>query len=570
MNENNSIIDFVNDQNNVDFVVRSTEYFLDDIKDNTQVKLSTVLSGRYVIANVSLSNVDLVTDRLGVAAFGATPTVLGLLDAENLEAAGITQVQQQPFLDLRGNGVLVGIVDTGIDYTLDDFKYEDGTSKIISIFDQSIPGNPPQGFFMGSEYTNEQINQALISDNPQDIVPQTDDSGHGTFLASVAAGREGDDNIGAAPDSELIVVKLRKANPYYIRKYLVPDDQEFVYESSAVMIGVEYIIRKAKELNRPVAICIGVGTNQGGHDGNSMLEEYLTDISRSSGICICTAAGNESQARHHMQGMVESNDGQKDIEIKVNGEPSNIYVTVKNTASDRLSVSLVSPVGEKIARVPAKSGTVCSSNFVLEKASAVVEYYFPLDGSSGQATVVKIINATPGIWTITVHGDIILDGAFHAYLPMTGLGSPEVEFILPDPNYTVVVPSTAIGTITCGAYNISNNGLYANSSWGPTLLPKMSPVLVAPGVNVGGAFPTGYGTMSGTSVATAITTGACALILQWGIVEGNDLSLSTYQVRALLIRGCIRDEILTYPNLQWGYGRLNLLNTFNMMRGLGL
>ncbi len=175
-------------------------------------------------------------------------------------------------------------------------------------------------------------------------------------------------------------------------------------------------------------------------------------------------------------------------------------------------------------------------------------------------------NATPGIWTITVYGDLILDGTFHAWLPITSLASPGVEFLAAIPNYTVTVPSTAIGIISCGAYNITDKSLYPNSSWGPTRTDLMAPDLVAPGVNVGGVFPTGYGTMSGTSAAVAIVAGACALMLQWGIVQGNDIGMSTYKIRAYLIRGCSRSPTLLYPNAQWGYGALDLVQTFNLMR----
>ncbi|MHB1153723.1 MAG: S8 family serine peptidase [Eubacteriales bacterium] len=132
-----------------------------------------------------------------------------------------------------------------------------------------------------------------------------------------------------------------------------------------------------------------------------------------------------------------------------------------------------------------------------------------------------------------------------------------------------------VGALCSGAYDSINNILYAQSSWGPTIMPRMSPDLVAPGVNVGGfyptgngTFPSGYGTMSGTSVAAAITAGACALMLEWGIVDGNDNAFSTNQIRAYLIRGCNRNPVITYPNSQLGYGTLNLFQTFRIMRGI--
>ncbi|NLB36014.1 MAG: S8 family peptidase [Clostridiales bacterium] len=552
----------------VSIIIKSSEYVLNILRENPNVRLGNVLQDRYVITFVNRNNLDEVLDILGTNFLNVAPLVYGLLDAQSLQSAGISQVHDQEFIDLKGQGALVGIIDTGIDYTNNAFKYEDGTSKIVSIFDETIETTPPYDFAVGTEYTNEQINSALASENPFDIVPSRDTDGHGTFLASIAAGRENGEGFrGAAPDAELIVVKLRKARSYWLERYLVPPEQENVYDGVALMGGIEYIVRKARELNRPVAICIGLGSNQGGHNGYSVIEEYLRTLSSSSGICICTAAGNESQARHHTMGTIGATGETRNIEFRV-AEVSNVYLIIRNRVSDRMSVSIKSPAGEVVGRVPAKSGTMFSSSLILERARVNVEYYFPLAVTGGQATIVKIIDATPGLWTVTVHGDIVLEGTFHAYLPMAGLGPTGLEFLSPTPNYTIVLPATSFGVITCGAYDSSSNALYSDSSWGPTALDYLMPCLTAPGVNVGGIFPGGQGTMTGTSVAAAITTGACALMLQWGIVQGNDVSLSSYQIRAFLLRGCERDINIVYPNNQWGYGRLNLINTFTMMREL--
>jgi hypothetical protein len=234
--------------------------------------------------------------------------------------------------------------------------------------------------------------------------------------------------------------------------------------------------------------------------------------------------------------------------------------------SDKFSVSVRSPTGELVARTPPVSGRVTEAGLILERARISIVSFFPVERSGGQLTTVKLINATPGIWTITVYGDIVLDGTIHAWLPMTGFVSPGVEFLKATPNYTITVPATMVGSLCCGAYDSVNNTLYSQSSWGPTRAPHMAPDLVAPGVNVGGYYPSGYGTMSGTSVAAAITAGACALMLQWGIVNKNDLALSTFQIRAFLIRGCSRSETIDYPSTSWGYGSLNLLQTFQFMR----
>ncbi|QOX65993.1 S8 family peptidase [Anoxybacterium hadale] len=561
--------EFMYHPDTMDFLVRRTEYITDFLETNPNIVQTQTLMGRYIIAYTDRRNNDMLMDFLGSSYANSTSLICGLLDRESLEAAGIYQVQQQPFLNLRGRGVLVGFVDTGIDYTKETFINEFGFSKVQYLYDQTIPGTPPEGFLMGTEYNNIQLNAALRSEDPYSIVPSRDTVGHGTFLASIAAGRQTQDGfVGAAPEAELIVVKLRKARPFYLERFLVPPEQENAYEYSDIMIGIEYIMAKAQQLGRPVSICIALGTNLGSHDGFSIFEEYISDVSSLRGVCVCTAAGNESQARHHTQGVLTSQNEEQNIDIRVGENAGDFMISLWNNASDRMSVSVRSPTGEVVGRVPAKAGTQFSARLVMERARVMIEYYFPLEGSGSQLTVISIFNATPGIWTIVVHGDIVLDGTYNAWLPLTGFVSPTVGFLSPSPYMTVVVPSTAIGVICCGAYNPRTESLYLNTSWGPTRAMTLKPDFVAPGVEVGGVFPSGPGRMTGTSVSCALAAGASALLLQWGIVRGNEVSMSTYHIRAYLIRGCSRSETITYPNQQWGYGSLNLMQTFSLMREL--
>lgn len=276
-------------------------------------------------------------------------------------------------------------------------------------------------------------------------------------------------------------------------------------------------------------------------------------------------AGNESHQGHHTSGRLISEGDTADIEIRVPEKSFDIPVYIWNGFSDRFSLSVTSPTGETVSRVPAKAGTFLESSLILERSVIQVLYYFPIKGSGRQFSIVRILNPTPGIWTITLYGDIVLDGNYDAWLPIRGFVTEGVEFLVPSPNNTVIVPSTSAGNITVAAYNDSSNSLYIDSSWGPTSVPSIGIDLAAPGVNVLGTYPKNNGTMTGTGVAAAITTGATALMLEWGIVNGNDVTLNTYRIRAFLIRGCIRDPNIEYPNYEWGYGKLNLLNTFNQL-----
>ncbi|MCL2856762.1 MAG: S8 family peptidase [Oscillospiraceae bacterium] len=536
------------------------------LENNPYIKYKTTVTGGYTILYVHRDDIEqIISNTVGYSS-NVFPLVLGLLGSADLESSGILQVHRQPFLNLMGSGVLLGIVSTGIDYTQAAFRYEDGSSKIQYIWDQTIRGGAPEGFYYGTQYDNQTINSALLLENPRQAVPHVDSVGHGTFLASVAASRESGQYIGAAPDSELIVVKLKRARPTEYRRYLIPVSQQNAFSSADIIMGVEYIISKAAQLGRPVAICIPLGTNIGAHDGGSTLEGYLSRVASIVGTAVCVAAGNEAQAGHHTNIKLSGTGDTKNIEIRVGDGFEDVNIAMWNFAADRMSVAVTSPAGEHVTRVPARSGTTYTQRLILERSTVLVEYQFPAGKYSVQYTKIHILSATPGIWKITVYGDSVLDGGFHMWLPMTGFINPETVFLAPKPNYTTTIPATSTGVIACGAYNSLDGSLSPTSSWGPSRLQLIRPDLVAPGVDVGGIFPGGPGKMSGTSVSAAITAGACALMLQWGIVEGNDPSLESYRIRADLITGCSRDPGREYPNNQWGYGRLNLYNTFQMLR----
>lgn len=568
MNGDIFTLDYLNNPNTVDFVVRNNKSFIDYARTVPEIRVVKPISEAFLLGYTDREHIEGIMENIEMGYYSLPSLVLGLLGTADLNASGITAVQEQE-LGLKGSGVLIGFVDTGIDYTNVAFRNEDGTSRIYSIYDQTVSGTHPYNNVIGHEFTNDEINRALQSSSPYEIVPHRDTVGHGTFLASVAGGSRVGDFSGAAPESELIVVKLKKAGPYYLEKYLVPPEQDNVFQCSDVMIGVEYIVNKARELNRPVAICIGVGTNLGYHDGYGVFEEYLTSVAQMTGVCLCTAAGNERLAGHHTHGAIERAGESKDIRIRVEGTDvarNNIYITIRNSFSDLMSVAVISPLGEIVGRAPARRGAMLTSLLSLSKGSVSIEYHFPFTDNNSQETVIRILNAQPGIWTINLYGDIVLDGTFHAFLPLRGLGFPGIQFVESSPDYTIVVPSTCTGSISCAAYESVNNELYLDSSWGPTLLPILKPDLAAPGVNVAGHFPEGYGSMSGTSVSSAIVAGACALMLQWGIVDNNYEEMSTYQIRSFLISGCIQESGLFYPNTQWGYGRFNLKNTFDIMQ----
>jgi len=566
--ENMSLEEFINQPYTIQIYTKNGTALKNLIKDIHYIRVGKVIRGGFAVVYMDSRRISNLIADIRTTSIELFPEALTLLGRASLAASNIMRVQQHPHLDLRGRGTLIGIIDTGIDYTKDAFIHEDGTSKVKYIWDQTIEGNSPGDFMFGSEYTNDQINQALKADYPYDVVPSKDTEGHGTFLASVAASKTDSEYIGAAPDADLLVVKLRRIQQKFYHLYCLPDGQENAFSSVDVMLAIEYMINKAISLGMPLAICIGLGTNMSGHDGFSVLSEYISTISLLSGICICIAAGNESNTGHHASGTLPEAGASHTVQIRVPENANSFMMQTFVNSPDRMSVSIKSPTGEVIPRAVARSGVEMETDLVLEKAKIVVQYFFPVARAGIQVTIIKFYYPTPGIWEVSLHGDVIIDGRFDSWLNITGLISPGIQFLAPDPYTTITVPSTTTGAITCGAYNDSDNSLYTSSSWGFTRNLNIKPDLVAPGVEVAGFFPLGSGTMTGTSVAAAITAGACALLLQWGIVEKNDVSLNTYRIKSSLISGCRREPSIDYPNRQWGYGKLDLFNTFVQFRGV--
>lgn len=551
-----SLEEFVKLPTTVAFDTINTARFQRFIEKNPFIKIGTELGTGYVPVYINIKNIPLLIEELG-GSYLVYPTILSPMDAKGNSEAGITPVIEHPKLELSGKGVVIGIIDTGIDYTKEVFRLEDGTSKILSIWDQTLEGARRESLYYGEEFSRQQINEALKAENPYDIVPSRDEDGHGTFLASVAAGRQTKDYIGAAPGADLVVVKLKRAHQFFVDQLLLLPDKLNYFQNVDVMLGIKYVLDVAKDVNAPVVICLGIGSNFGGHDGFSYFEDYISYLSQRPGYAVVVAAGNESNAKHHTQGMLFRTGSTDVIGIRVGEAVTSFSINIFVAAFDKISVGITSPNGEVISRVPFNLDKTSTEELIFEKTTIFIDY------NRGVNTVITIgfQDAKEGIWEVTLFGDAIINGVYHAWLPTTYQVSPKVEFLKPVPEYTVVYPGNAMRSITCGAYNFSNNSLYVSSSWGPTRLPRVVPDFVAPGVNIQGIYPTGIGTMSGTSVAAAIATGAAAILMEFGIVQGKLLSMDGDLVRILLISGCVRDEDKIYPNIKWGFGKLNLYGT---------
>lgn len=518
------------------------------------------------------------------------PGLYTLLDSSSMESSGILSTFASPALGNRGRGVIIGIIDTGIDYTNPLFLRPDGTTRINSIWDQSIPEDtslippgvpdryPSSGASYGTEYTREQINEALSSSNPLSIVPSTDTNGHGTFLAGIAAGNTlpEQDFTGAAPECELVIVKLKQAKQYLRDFYLVSDGAD-AYQENDIMMGIKYLRVEAFRLRKPIVILLGIGSNLGAHEGTSPLSISLQDISRSLGSATVIAAGNETGLAHHYQGIIPSGEEYDDVEIRV-GQPESqrgFVVELWASTADTYSVGFISPSGEIIGRIPIIAGNETSIPFLLEPTVITVNYQLIESGSGRQLIFMRFQAPTTGIWKIRVYNTQFFTGQFNMWLPVQNLISDETVFLSPTPYTTITVPGNAASPITVGAYNHLNNSIFIHSSRGYTLNGLVKPDLAAPGVDVSGPSISRRSsvnglvpmtTRTGTSVAAAHVAGAAANLLGWGIVDGNQITMSEASIKAYLIRGAKRNPALTYPNREWGYGALDLYQTFLRLR----
>ncbi len=502
-----------------------------------------------------------------------------VFDPSSLVASGITQMQGPP-LNLTGQGVVVCIIDTGIDYTAPAFRDENGRSRILAIWDQTIQtGTRPEGFLYGSEYTREDINRALQSENPYDVVPSRDENGHGSALAGVAAGsnvRTGAQYVGAAPNADIVVVKLKECKQYLRDFYLVPQDVP-AYQENDIMLAVKYADSFAVVAQRPVVICIGLGTNMGDHAGNMALSRYLSMIAIKSSRAVVVCGGNEGNAAHHFQGNLlqsttSSPDGQRigdnqsgvyqDVEIRVNEGAEGFFLEFWGNMPDVFNISVISPGGETIPPVRLGVRQGITYGFVYEKSRITIDSTLVEPASGEELILFRLQEPTAGIWTFRVMSTGNLhNGIFHMWLPITEFLNVPVYFLSPSPYITLTEPALAAEVISVSTYNADNRSFYINSGRGFSRTGEIRPDFAAPGVDVS----TISGSRTGSSYAAAITTGAVAQFMQWAVVERNSEYIESREIRSYFIRGTQKNPDTVYPSREWGYGRLDLQGVFQSL-----
>jgi len=519
--------------------------------------------------------------RFSLEAYGyqSIPKCYGLLDTSNLEATGVGQVRRQPYLGYRGNGVLIGILDTGIDYTHPAFINGDGTTRIAAIWDQTQPqfedndeedmqkDNGETAYFYGTEYTREQINEALRNSNPSEIVPESDENGHGTAMAGIIAGNEDRASAfsGVAPLATLLVVKLKQAKQGLRDYFQIPDSVQCFSETD-LLFGVYYLFRKAKQFGMPLVIYFGVGTNQGSHTGENMLCQFLNAYAELQKVNFVAAAGNETNRGHHFFSSFNSEMSYIDAELRVAEGEKGFSMEIWADSVDFFSVAVISPAGEFTGKIPIQWLEGAVSRLLLEKVTIYTTYHIASQYSLRKLILMRFFNVVPGTWKIRVYSGSGMQGNFHIWLPMENFIKEDTRFLSPSPDVVVCDPGNGRVLFTISAYDHRTGGMYLYSSRGYSADGRIKPELAAPGVEI--TAPNlygGYGAVTGTSAAAAQAAGMCALLWEWGVVEGFAPELRGGDLQNLMIMGAQRSGAI-YPNPENGYGFANIYSTFDVLR----
>ncbi len=507
------------------------------------------LYGGYAIISIPEIYIDSFS-RIPQVEYIEKPKKLVLSLYEARSASCITPVQNPP-RSLTGKGVLIGIVDSGIDIFHPDFQNEDGSTRILELWDQTIPEENESFYNRGKIFTREEINLALQTNDRS--FPSIDLSGHGTHVAGIAAGNgraSRGRQKGVATESELLIVKLGNVFP------------EGFPRTTELMLGMDYCVKRAIELGLPLALNISFGNSYGSHDGTSLLETYIDNLSMIGRTTIAIGSGNEGGKGRHTSGTLTT-DTNTQIELAVSENERSLSVQLWKNYVDAFQIRLTSPSGARITLSEQSAG---SYQDVLDHTELLWYFGEPSPYSTAQEIYLEMIPVSGnsyiqgGIWKFELIPVNITSGIYNMWLPSGNSVNPSTSFLVPAPETTLTIPSTAARPITVAAYDSNTDIPALFSGQGFTGLSQPKPDLAAPGVDIVSTAPGGgYTPNTGTSMATPFVTGSAALLMQYGIVNGQDPYLYGQKVKAYLQRGARKlASIQSYPSPEIGWGVLCL------------
>lgn len=516
----------------------------------------TELFGGFAVVRIKEELLTALTE-IPQVTYVEKPKALYFALQEAKEASCLSGVQQETENKegLSGKGVLFACVDSGVSITHPDFRKEDGSTRILYLWDQTIPGNPPEGYLIGTEYTEQEINAALQAESLEErrrIVPSEDISGHGTSVLGIGAGNgrgSGGRLRGVAYEADLIVVKLG-----------IPGERSFP-RTTELMEGVDYCIGKAVMLGKPVAVNISFGNNYGAHDGSSLLENYLDTVSGVGKNVICVGMGNEGASGVH-QALTLTQENITEAEFSIGEFQSSTNLQLWKSYADQVRIFIESPGGEIAGPIEETLGT---QRFRITDTDLLIYYGTPNPYNVLQEIYIEFLPDTsylmPGIWKLRIEPIRIVWNLAELWLPVSETANLRTRFLTPTPAGSFTVPAAARNVISVAAYDSRTEAYAEFSGRAFQVLPwEGKPDLAAPGVEilvpaVGG----GYRMVSGTSFATPFVTGSAALLMEWGVVRGKDPFLFGNKVKAYLRRGARNlPGFRETPNARVGYGALCL------------
>nr|WP_317333350.1 bifunctional germination protease/germinant receptor pseudoprotease CspBA [uncultured Romboutsia sp.] len=466
------------------------------------------------------------------------------------EIIGANFFKENPNINVTGKGVIIGIADSGIDYLHPDFIYPDGTSKILYLWDQTKEGKPPNGYYIGTEYTNEDINKAI---REKDATLSIDEEGSGTMLSGICAGlgNLNPEYAGVASEASLIVIKLKKYDGNYT--------------NASLYAAAEYTGRKAQELNMPMVFNISYGSNESVAITTLTLRNTLFF---ERGICVVSGVGNEGNTQTHTSGVVEFNSSEEYIELELSEDDPNVQVQVWMDRPDRVNCEVISPTGESSKLLQVSSYALLTGVYDFEQTEYLIETNYPTTFTGQQQIIINLKNAKKGIWKIKLIGVDINSGIYNAYLSNRVFLKPGTRFRESNPEKTINYPATYEDIISVGAYDTINDSIWPTSSRGPTIDYIQAPDIVAPGVNIVAPYPgEKYARISDTAPAAAYVTGSLALFLQYVLVENRYPKKAFTQAMVTYLKaGAVRSDNISYPNSTLGYGLLNIRSVFEQLK----
>ena len=562
--EGNEVIGFFVEYNSLELLKK-----IEDIP-NTSV---TILDSNYAIVFAPFNKINEIIPYVKEVASIEIYSLYTLEEISPVDASGANLFHDNPFLQLNGRDVIIGIIDTGIDYLNREFMKEDDTTRILRIWDQTIDANQNiYGVKIGAEYKESDINRAIQESknggDPYSIVNTRDVIGHGTAMASIAGARGYNAELkGAAPNCEFAIVKLNEAPRILQKRAGMNDIKPGRYASINIYLGIRYLSRLASEFNKPLVICIPLGTNTGAHDGTSEVEGGIDFISKQFGVVCVTGTGNEGDTDTHTEDRFAEAGEIKNIEVKIGKGQKNLNFQIYIQQPDRVSLGVISPSGEVIEKIPAKFNKVENISFVYEGTKMKIQYFYPDPITGSEIINIEARDLREGIWQFRLYGDYIVDGRYWSWLPQRSLLDEETKFLSPSQYTTLTIPGTSRNAIVSAFYNQNTNAVVGQSGRGFTRDGRIKPDIAAGGINALVTTPGGgTKTISGSSVGTAVTAGCCALLLQWAVVDGNNKKIYPIEIRSYLIRGTNMRVGDKYPNEQWGYGTINMKKVFDALR----